>query len=912
MAWQLIYTSAPRLLEAGRTGFGTVARHRAVSGMLASTVERFSQFARLPGHDPRRVVHTYRLLTVAGSSYHVFSCLKDAGSDYTGRTNHLAQHVIAEAPEIRALAASGLNPADVLLVIPWRSSWTEAPRFLDPGEEIDLAGFRPVASSAWASVTGNPAYARLLCTPQALKGCYLIPPSEVNVLELFREAMLEAPQAGWQTSFTTNLEPNDEVGDFRWIGLPPGSPLRAQAEVSNRPLLDLNQPAKLPAPPAKPAPPPPKSEEPSPVEVEKSEQIRSPSKVSLGRPPTQPTSTTTMGGWSPEPLKQASKKKGKGLLLAFVAVSVLIASSAGFFLWQHVDAEEKRKSFQDQVDKVWKTHGITLVETKKRFRDERDLETGQALLGSLQAYLEGVQEVLKNSGSKAEPPQPENTSNMPDFDDLQDAFKKWTAIENDTKKLTGGTISDLSRKYSVWQRERERCWKTLADHIKIGPPPDVDPAVIGKIVESAKELLRTTQPDMADISVWEQLNERLGNDETIAEWLEIWSGVDGSDKVKVAETARKKNDSLPPWLIKKTDKVLADAAEKALAKKQADENGMQSKEAKNAANFISNIQDADSLDAKHSIYICLLSGGITSIGIHDLLSVEPEMQIYVGGPWDKHPRPDEISKPQAGELRKWQPFEAKYYANRFNPSGANLGFRETRLESEQSSVAVQSVVELSENLRDGCRIVARSKDGIRILFEMRIVPAANATAQPIFWQTVPATTVNDGKVTIQGIGGLLSRLKGWVASPPSYRLRHEGSASEQVIYRLQAADGAAYSVLPPAQASAPLLNVEQLKTEISDLKKGIQRDDEDLKKNEDSISPEKIKKENRDKYTKARNDKELKLEEKRAQLAEIENQMPPPFALKPGTYMLLEGNTEVCKLDVLPQVKASKSPPKKP
>jgi len=30
MAWQLIYTSAPRLLEAGRSGFGTVARHRAI------------------------------------------------------------------------------------------------------------------------------------------------------------------------------------------------------------------------------------------------------------------------------------------------------------------------------------------------------------------------------------------------------------------------------------------------------------------------------------------------------------------------------------------------------------------------------------------------------------------------------------------------------------------------------------------------------------------------------------------------------------------------------------------------------------------------------------------------------------------------------------------------------------------
>ena len=301
MAWQLIYTSAPRLLEAGRTGFGTVARHRAVSGMLASTVERFSQFARLPGHDPRRVVHTYRILTVGSGTYHVFSCLQDAGSDYTGRTNHLAQHVIAEAREIRALTASGLTPADILLAMPWRSTWTEAPRFLDPAEEIDLAGFRPATTSAWASATGNPAYARLLCMPQTLKGCYLIPPPGVDALELFREAMLEAPEGGWQTSFTTTLEPNDEVGDFRWIGLPSGSPLRAQAEVSNRQLLDLTQPAKLPAPPEPPAQPAPLRREPEavvPLQAEPVMPMRSPDQVSLNRSPVQPIKAATMGGWS--------------------------------------------------------------------------------------------------------------------------------------------------------------------------------------------------------------------------------------------------------------------------------------------------------------------------------------------------------------------------------------------------------------------------------------------------------------------------------------------------------------------------------------------------------------------------------------------------------------------------------------
>src|SRR5688572_22759818 len=121
MAWQLIYTSAPRLLDPGRTGFGTVARHRAVNGLLVAAVERLSQFARLPGFDPKRVIYAHRIITVGAGQFHVMSCIRDAGSDYTGRTNHLAHHVIAESREVRSLAGSGITPADVLLGIDWRA-----------------------------------------------------------------------------------------------------------------------------------------------------------------------------------------------------------------------------------------------------------------------------------------------------------------------------------------------------------------------------------------------------------------------------------------------------------------------------------------------------------------------------------------------------------------------------------------------------------------------------------------------------------------------------------------------------------------------------------------------------------------------------------------------------------------------
>ena len=95
MAWQLIYTSAPRSLEAGRSGFGTVARHRAISPLLVSAIERASQFSRLPGLDAGRVIFCHRIIALAGTRFHVLSSIRDAGADYTGRTNHIAHHVIA-------------------------------------------------------------------------------------------------------------------------------------------------------------------------------------------------------------------------------------------------------------------------------------------------------------------------------------------------------------------------------------------------------------------------------------------------------------------------------------------------------------------------------------------------------------------------------------------------------------------------------------------------------------------------------------------------------------------------------------------------------------------------------------------------------------------------------------------------
>jgi hypothetical protein len=253
MAWQLIYTSAPRLLEAGRSGFGTVARHRAISPLLVAAIERASQFARQPGLDAGRVIFCHRIISVAGGRFHVLSCIRDAGADYTGRTNHLAHHLIVEPREAAALGANGPSPADVLLAMPWRVSWAETPRYFEAEEEVQIESFTPQTGSdgaAWACVTGDANHAWLLAAGEASRGAYLFVPPRTDLRALFAESLRLAPERLWQVAFTTALQASDEPSDFRWIGLEADSPLRAQTESSGRPVLDLTKPAMLPVPDA--------------------------------------------------------------------------------------------------------------------------------------------------------------------------------------------------------------------------------------------------------------------------------------------------------------------------------------------------------------------------------------------------------------------------------------------------------------------------------------------------------------------------------------------------------------------------------------------------------------------------------------------------------------------------------------
>lgn len=251
MAYQLVYTSAAKLLDAGRSGFGTVARSRAIPPLIVSAIERVSQFANLRGLDRSRVIYVHRRIIAGNNRFHILSRIADAGADYTGRTNHLAHHLVVPQNEAVLAAAFNITPADVLQQFTWLKdkAWEGSPRFFTDDDEIPLEQFTAMGlnctQGAWSKIANNPAHAYLLAGDDAPRTCVLITPDtvaatdRVYALDLLAEALAKFKGQSWSRTFTTSLETTDELSDLDWIVTTPASYPEIQSRCSSRQPYDL-------------------------------------------------------------------------------------------------------------------------------------------------------------------------------------------------------------------------------------------------------------------------------------------------------------------------------------------------------------------------------------------------------------------------------------------------------------------------------------------------------------------------------------------------------------------------------------------------------------------------------------------------------------------------------------------------
>ncbi|HXP59325.1 MAG TPA: hypothetical protein VN829_02485, partial [Dongiaceae bacterium] len=251
MAWQLIYTSAPRGLTSGQSGFCTVARSGDLREAVAQRLEQISSYHHLQlssGGNPARnpIISAYRVLDIRGTKYHALTRIQATGLDFTARTNHLAQHLVFQADELARLP----SPAAILHHWSgWLSCWQGEPRLLsallaDAFKEVPAPAW---PAKAWERLTGDGGRAAALLESECVRGCYLLCPAggEEDLLELFCETLQlpnftgKYPQRAWQHTFTTFLQAEDALGDFEWRGCQPDTPAHQQAVRRSAPLLQL-------------------------------------------------------------------------------------------------------------------------------------------------------------------------------------------------------------------------------------------------------------------------------------------------------------------------------------------------------------------------------------------------------------------------------------------------------------------------------------------------------------------------------------------------------------------------------------------------------------------------------------------------------------------------------------------------
>ena len=258
MPWQLIYTSAPRGLLSGQSGFCTVARSGDLREALAQRLEQISSYhylrvAEAATANRNPTVSAFRILDLRGSKYYVLTRIVPCGLDFTARTNHLAHHLVFQANELAQLP----SPAAVLRYWPgWLASWQGEPRILeDPSpNDFGAAAKSCLPAQTWLRVTGDAGRAAGLLESECVRGCYLVcpPESEQQVLEMFCETLQLLNLNGqfalrpWRHPFTTFLQAEDNPADFQWRACQEGTPAYQQAAQRTAALIPLRS-VRVPA-----------------------------------------------------------------------------------------------------------------------------------------------------------------------------------------------------------------------------------------------------------------------------------------------------------------------------------------------------------------------------------------------------------------------------------------------------------------------------------------------------------------------------------------------------------------------------------------------------------------------------------------------------------------------------------------
>jgi GTPase-associated protein 1, N-terminal domain type 2 len=219
VAQQLIFTSVPRGYQPGASGYCTAARSEQMRSGLVQRLEQMSVYSHRTVF-PNPTILAYRLVDLGGVKYRVLSRIRDAGLDFTQRSNFIAHHLAFEPNE----SVGGASPAEILLFWDgWKDQWEGNPSAIqdEKGDAIGSSVNRlSPPCKHWEDLTGDSGWGAFPWNQSG--GCCWFHEKldEFELLHLMGES-LRLKSSGridalWETSFTTYLGTIVEASKYHW------------------------------------------------------------------------------------------------------------------------------------------------------------------------------------------------------------------------------------------------------------------------------------------------------------------------------------------------------------------------------------------------------------------------------------------------------------------------------------------------------------------------------------------------------------------------------------------------------------------------------------------------------------------------------------------------------------------------
>ena len=253
MSRQLIYTSAPRGLKPGSSGFCTVAADGGMSQTLMTKMELLSGYEfRYNLSDPKAernpINFCHTRITLGGQAASVLSRVAFSGADYSGRTNKIAHHFLLEQGE-RLPGGPAWMMREMVQSGHFRTAWDNPPEALasvalpkllpqSPPDRQPLREWSQLGDPGWAGLM-----AKAFCRSRKVPAYVIFEPG-MDLLVLFEESLRLLPaNMRWGVHFATYYTSAPPDCHYHWRGVLAGSSvLKEVARFPGATVLDLTKP----------------------------------------------------------------------------------------------------------------------------------------------------------------------------------------------------------------------------------------------------------------------------------------------------------------------------------------------------------------------------------------------------------------------------------------------------------------------------------------------------------------------------------------------------------------------------------------------------------------------------------------------------------------------------------------------